>query len=550
MNNLQFYSEIKTYSVRQIISNSSDVFHKLFLPTIQRDFVWNEKRVKSFFSSIYRGFPIGIITLIKTSSEIPSYPFIGDIGREKGIDYYYVLDGQQRLTCLLALREGWIFTRRRSGNYPLIEIKVPHAKIDFHDIDNPIKRETGIDLRELLGSEETFRKLYNEVSDNIKPIIFSERERFLNYQIPFNIISIPEESSDKAFELLSEMFVNLNKQGVVISNVQIFLSFFLGKFSKGDIYEKIKINLLENYEKKYDLKPEPIIRLIHYIIGGRQFTFERFKNLINKYDIKDNLNKNLERISDAIEYTMSLLDDEIGLSKNIVKRFLPSQNSLIPLFYYVYKNKLKNISNDNKKAMIRYFILANLYSYFSGSVQYALNNDLDAITNSKDTNFPEELEFSATERDILGNYTEAEDAFDNITDSVRGRKNMLFLLYCLLYMNNADDWNNSNLKESEELEVQHIFPASYIEKLSNINNYYIQYNNLFNLTIISREKNRELSDSKPVDYIKNLSKQSLAKHFMPENFEIYNLDKDIHNYEKFIKYRRELIWQAFQKYIM
>jgi len=550
MNILQFYSEIKTYSIRQIIANSGDIFNKLFLPTIQRDFVWNEKRLISFFNSIYRGFPIGIITLIKTSSELPSYPFVGDIRREKGVDYYYVLDGQQRLTCLLALKEGWVIKRKKGDKYAPDEIKIPFVKIDFQDIDNPIKRGSGIDLYKLLGYEEIFRKLYDEISDGIKPIIFSERERFLNYQIPFNIISIPEESSDKAFELLSEMFVNLNKQGVVISNVQIFLSFFLGKFSKGDIYEKIKINLLENYENKYGLKPEPIIRLIHYIIGGRQFTFERFKNQVNKPYKIDDLNKNLENISKAIDFTMTLLNKEIGLSKNIVKRFLPSQNSLIPIFYYVYRNKLSDISKDSKKAMIRYFILSNLYSYFSGSVQNVLNNDLDDIRDSTSIDFPKKVEFSTTKRDILGDYIEAEDAFDNITDSVRGRKNMLFLLYCLLYMNDADDWNNKNIKESNELEVQHIFPASYIEKLSNNNNYYIQHNNVFNLTIISREKNRELSDSKPVDYIKNLSKQSLARHFMPENFEIYNLDKDIHNYEKFIKDRKELIWQAFQKYIM
>lgn len=81
----------------------------LVLPSIQRQFVWDEENVKNLIDSIVSGYPIGSIILWKTSHSYPCVPLAGK-DLPKG-DRLYVLDGQQRLTALLLIKHGWKFVR-------------------------------------------------------------------------------------------------------------------------------------------------------------------------------------------------------------------------------------------------------------------------------------------------------------------------------------------------------------------------------------------------------------------------------------------------------
>ncbi|MFU8652045.1 DUF262 domain-containing protein [Methanotorris formicicus] len=60
----------KTISIRRIIKEWSS--YKI--PTIQRGFVWNEERIKDFFESIIKGYPVGSIILWSPEDEFPHVP--------------------------------------------------------------------------------------------------------------------------------------------------------------------------------------------------------------------------------------------------------------------------------------------------------------------------------------------------------------------------------------------------------------------------------------------------------------------------------------------
>ena len=104
------YSPVRVSDIiRQVNSD-------IYLPAIQREFVWGTDRIERLFDSIMDDFPIGSFLFWrleqKNKDEWPVYEFIRDFDGESphnqaanmaGItkDITLVLDGQQRITSLL-----------------------------------------------------------------------------------------------------------------------------------------------------------------------------------------------------------------------------------------------------------------------------------------------------------------------------------------------------------------------------------------------------------------------------------------------------------------
>ena len=95
---------------------------RMFLPEIQRKFVWKEEQIENLFDSLILGYPIGALLFWKTTKKVLNddddalnlYEFIRNYHERDNHDniktslpittdyesYYIVLDGQQRLSSL------------------------------------------------------------------------------------------------------------------------------------------------------------------------------------------------------------------------------------------------------------------------------------------------------------------------------------------------------------------------------------------------------------------------------------------------------------------
>src|SRR5207253_10423169 len=94
------------------------------LPMFQRDFVWDKEQSAKLIDSILKGFPIGTFIFWKTREELRSYKEVGNHKlpeTPKGDYAQYILDGQQRITSLYAIRKG-------------IRITKDGKEIDYKDI--------------------------------------------------------------------------------------------------------------------------------------------------------------------------------------------------------------------------------------------------------------------------------------------------------------------------------------------------------------------------------------------------------------------------------
>ena len=79
---------------------------RIGLPDLQRQFVWKDNKVRDLLDSIFKGFPIGYIILWSSPEEYENTKTIGSNEKTFKKPDDLVIDGQQRLTSLLAAIKG------------------------------------------------------------------------------------------------------------------------------------------------------------------------------------------------------------------------------------------------------------------------------------------------------------------------------------------------------------------------------------------------------------------------------------------------------------
>lgn len=96
-----------------------DINQSLYLPHIQRPFVWEEEQMTKLFDSLMRNYPIQTLLFWRTKDEIKARSFMDTVSWETdlsalynenisrpGVEKVFVLDGQQRLQSLYAMFNG------------------------------------------------------------------------------------------------------------------------------------------------------------------------------------------------------------------------------------------------------------------------------------------------------------------------------------------------------------------------------------------------------------------------------------------------------------
>lgn len=92
---------------RQVENLLADVINgRIGLPDLQRPFVWADAKVRDLFDSMLKGFPVGYVMLWASPAEYGNTKHIGVSEKQFKRPDNLVIDGQQRLTSLLAAKTG------------------------------------------------------------------------------------------------------------------------------------------------------------------------------------------------------------------------------------------------------------------------------------------------------------------------------------------------------------------------------------------------------------------------------------------------------------
>lgn len=543
----------ETISIKDIIKMLNE--KKIYLPEIQRSFVWKAEQIEKLFESIFIGYPIGTLLFWKTTkndinkNEIILYDFIKDYHERdsKNNDksstiasdyenYFITLDGQQRLTALYIGLQGSTAYKTHNTWWKLDD-SFPKKKLYFN-LD--AKGLNDDDDDEIIPIFKFFED--GKVPKNNKWIIASDILKFndLNDIIRYtNNNELTDEESGNiskfwgnitsinppiihylniesdSYEDVLNIFVRLNSYGTPLSKSDLLFSTMLLEWKGGrETIEKL-IKDINNKGNKFNFSKDFIMRTCLVLSGASvNLKIDSFKKDKIIY-IRDNF----ERISLSIKKAVDSLV-KLGYSDEM----LSSQNALIPYIYYLYKGgNEKNITGLKKYLAVSQ--LKNLYGVASNAALTSTRAALEKL-NCKKVDFDIILFDSVI---LVGDrdFKIREDDINSYMDKEKGK--YTFYILSLLY---------PNLKlDQVKFHQDHAHPYNAFENLDKdkltkeqIDRWKILRDTLPNLELLEGSENESKNDMSLTDWINKGNKVEYSDE---------KESTDLYNFENYYKKRKE-----------
>ena len=239
-------------TIRKFVTYLNNPAHEggIWLPNIQRNFVWSEEQITRLFDSILREYPISTLLIWKTSSDTPRRRFIdhyrrasdhGDFVPGEETPKLLVLDGQQRLQSLYIGLKGSLegrelyFDLLSGTDAPPDDIKyrfafhtsgtAPSSYIRFKDL--VFSNETQSEARERLveklnaGGRTTQPDEVKLLESNVERTFHTFRDReMIFYQL---LDSIDRPRLYKEDDVV-EIFIRANSGGTKLGKSELLYS--------------------------------------------------------------------------------------------------------------------------------------------------------------------------------------------------------------------------------------------------------------------------------------------------------------------------------------
>ncbi len=516
------------------------------VPEIQRSFVWRNTQIRDLVASIYNNDPIGAII----HWEIPDKfrEDYGDLIRPLAEDLpengrYMVIDGQQRLTSLLMVKKGEIAIKGRKRRINLFFNPIDE---EFELGSKKIKKDPyWFNITEVLNTEDELELIEERAKSNPElsknPLIRKNITKLRNIFKTYEMHLIPAKlrySEDflSTFEKISRIFVNLNSKGTRIRMPDLALALLTAKVRKdvGTTFrQKFEEILKELEDKKFAVDESVLIRLYSAIATGTT-RFNEARGILERKKGQELLDF-LSEVKKSIDETIKLLC-ELGIMS---QRFLQSRYLLVPIAYLLYKEVIfpeRIISEKFKEELSKWLFLASQEKRYTGRLESELLEDIKAIKEDSGIN------------GLMENLRMKEYPFSALDEDYENRHlTMLLLLYQKL---RTKDWNLDEVPRipkigeinPDDLHIHHIFPKEFLERRG----YTEEWDDVANMTIISKMANEKIKFNDPKVYLEKLYKidpELLEKHFIPTNEELWNTDR----FSEFLKERRELIKNAIER---
>ena len=562
------------------------------LPDIQRPFVWYKKisKVRDLFDSIYRGYPIGYLLFWENANR-NDYKNIGFDEKKRKIPRFLIIDGQQRLTTLFAVMKNkevltpdYESKKIKIAFHPLNEIfKVGDAATDRDPeyIPNITSLWSGEGDYVIISEFITKLKEKREITKEEEKTISTNIQSLINInKYPLTALEIDANLEE---EIVSEIFVRINSQGVSLTQADFILTLLSVYWEEGrKEIEQFCIDSRSIPEKEtrfssfnYIIKPDPddMLRVlvgltfhrakmkdVYSVIRGRDMETGEFSEELRTQQF-NRMKTNLPVVLDNTNWQSFLKiligggykDEELISSKNAV---LYSY-----ILYLIGKQDFNTQNHELQKIIGRWFVMSSLTGRYSSSPETAFEKDLNRIEEFKPDEFVSGLEKIINEN-LTNDFWEITLVGQMETSSARSPEANAFyaalnkLSSPVLFSRKlvGDLYDPSLKTKKKRLEKHHIFPRNYLISKYGFdkNKDKAKINQIANLTFLEFEDNIEISDDKPSEYFamvqkrfsENEIKEMLAQHAIPDDF--YQLE-----YDDFLQKRRKLmagiIKKAFNK---
>jgi len=557
-------------SIRDVIEDINS--RKIYLPAIQRKYVWGDDQIVRLMDSIMLGYPIGTFLFWKVKKtvinqkEYSMYEFIKDyhdrdmyknpsapqpfpIGSPDET-IWAVLDGQQRLTSLYIALQGSMSRKlpnkrwKNDDAFPKKELyfDLHSERTDDDDISYEFKFLTKEDAENHKDEKLWFLVkdiLKYSAEDLVTEIILPNgwatdkvasknisllHTRLVGDQI-INYFEVEKDSIDSVLDI----FVRVNSGGTVLSKSDLLFSTIVSHWDKArDEIDKLlaEINKTgEGYKFTNDFIMRTCLYLLDMSVTLKVETFKKESVL----QIRDNW----DSIKKAIKDTVNLLNEFGFNSENII-----SYVAVSPMVYYRYKGG--NYDAESKAELRKYIVIAQVKQIFGTASNSALTSIREALKKAPaDTFSMNNLKGVRFTGDRTLKYTpeEVDAMFDTYEIGA-----YTFMLLSLLY---------PNLKYSQKgFHQDHMHPYTGFEedKIKDLvlpngsvidddtkEDWRRRRNTLANLQLLEGRENESKNATPLVEWLKEPENKDNVK-YLPDG-----ISYDLSNFEEFMQKRQELM---------
>lgn len=557
---------------------------KIGLPDLQRPFVWSNTKVCDLLDSMMRGFPIGYIMLWKSPDNYDKTRDEWVKGGEYKRPDDLVIDGQQRLTSLLAAMTGRIM---KDKNYKERRIRISFNPLeckfevwtaatqkdsqmisDISDVFEADKRhETGKFRKELItlmndgrtrkGERELNDEEENSIEENIKKLL-----ELNDYYIPtLRIMSSADE------EDVAEIFRRVNSGGQTLNEnnfVETLLAVFDNNLHKtiGDFCESARIPKNGTaYNRIMEVNTSHLIRIalgigFHRARMRYGYKLLRGKDLDTGITTEKTRIENLEKFRNAITRATNLNDWHAFLNlfseAGYISGELLASKQVVVFSYVLYmmgKYEYKVQMQVLNKCIARWIFMtcitqfytdgttesivesqfadlrkitdgAAFIDYLDGTIRGKMTNDFFHVT------LPDKMKTSSAQSPLWYGYV----ASLNVLGTP-----MLFSNSPL-----SAAWLLGSNGTKKAIDRHHIFPKKYLYDIGITDDR--DRNQIANFTYIDYSTNIAIGDKAPDVYVNEYKKKmgdeafrkTCQENALPEGFEKMS-------YPDFLEQRRHLM---------
>lgn len=465
---------------------------RIKIPRFQRDFVWSKEQTATLIDSLIKGYPIGTFIFWKTKDELRHDREIGNVQLPEvpaGEFVQYVLDGQQRITSLYAVRKGLRITKDgREIDYQDIAINLDLDPDNDEQVVTvePQQGVATITVHKLLGG--SLVELLESYDKEQLLKIETYQKRLKGYD--FSTIEIAEYPIDVA----CEVFTRINTGGTELTLFEIIVAKTYDQPTGFDLADQYDW-LIENDGSEKDLEDAgfetiPASTVLQCVAAHISRRVQRKDILrLQKSAFIDAWPIVKDGIFTAVDYLRTHL-------RVPVSRLLPYNALLVPLTYFFVRNGGETPTADQNRLLIQYFWWASLTNRFSSGVEGKIAQDLermdDILAGEPPSYRGEELHL--TMEDLRWRWFSAGDAFC---------KAVICLYAHWIPRSFASDslvrLDNSWLRAANSKNYHHFFPKSFLSKVGVDRD---QANSVLNITLVDDYLNkRKIRARAPSEYM-------------------------------------------------
>lgn len=518
---------------------------RFVIPDFQREFDWQPWDVRDLLKSIFMDYYIGTLLLWEGNKENYNklgcanlYAFTKDSDPE-----YIVLDGQQRLSALhYAFFQPKVnFRNRKKPIYYFIHlnelldenfdeafsyniatryynelINDRNQQYDEHIFPLGIMQHGSWEIDDWIkGYKDYWEQDIDEYEEDDKNQIlgfaknaFKLKEIFQdllnNYQVSY--ISLAKQLE---LNKVCDIFTHINSKGKPLDTFDLLNSITRKEdIYLKDMYREASKTLDDLSYPGFELKSHIMMvmsiikqkycspKYLYYLVPKE---VKKIKNKEGKFECQT-LIENKEQFNNLWNTSVTAINKTLNTLKNqrefgaISKRFLPYP-SIVPCLsavkYYVETSDLRNKADIAGKIKKWYWSSIFLTRY-SSSVETTSTKDYIDLIKWFDN---DALELDCVS-EFIGNYKNLD-----LHKEVNSGSAIYKAIFNMYILNEARDWDSSELPEYEDLDDHHIVPKSWGKKMGISK----EINTILNRTPLSGNTNRNIiKDNLPNVYIKSM----------------------------------------------